>query len=155
MKNYLFVLIILISQNIFAQSGLAPLTVQKIMRDEKWIGTSPSNPRWSSDSRYLFFEWNPEKAVSDSVYYISRENTVPQKSSAEFLGSILNANNISYNSSRSTYTFSKDGDIYLADAKTGSLKLPTMKAIRYSHLMKQKLFTHEIKICLHGIWQVA
>ena len=88
MKNYLFVLIILISQNIFAESGLAPLTVQKIMRDEKWIGTSPSNPRWSSDSRYLFFEWNPEKAVSDSVYYISREYGA-EKLSAQFLDRYL------------------------------------------------------------------
>ena len=122
MKKYFFLLLILFSKNIFAQPVLAPLTVQKIMRDEKWIGTSPSNPYWSSDSRYLFFNWNPEKAISDSVYYITKENIVPQKASATFLQSVIDANNISYNNSRSQYTFSKDGDIYLTETKTGNQK---------------------------------
>lgn len=128
MKKYFFFLLILFSKNIFAQPGLPPLTVQKIMRDEKWIGTSPSNPYWSSDSRYLFFNWNPQKAVSDSVYYISKENDVPQKASAAFLQSVTEANNISYNNSRTEYTFSKEGDIYLTEIKTGNQKRITQTA---------------------------
>ena len=125
MKNYFFVLIILISQNISAQSGLAPLTVQKIMRDEKWIGTSPSNPYWSSDCRYLLFNWNPEKALSDSLYFISKENIAPQKASYEFLQTIASANSISYNSTRTAYTFSLNGDIFLADIKSGKQRRVT------------------------------
>jgi len=119
MKNYLFVLLLIFSKNIFSQNSLSPLTVQKIMRDEKWIGTSPSSPYWSSDSRYLFFSWNPEKTISDSVYYITKDNTVPQKTSASFLQSVIDANSITYNISRTAYTFSKDGDIFLTDTKTG------------------------------------
>jgi dipeptidyl aminopeptidase/acylaminoacyl peptidase len=128
MKKYFFLLLIVFSKNIFAQPVIAPLTVQKIMRDEKWIGTSPSKPYWSVDSKYLFFNWNPGKAISDSVYYITRDNTVPQKASAVLLQSILEAGNLSYNSSRSAYAFSKDGDIYIAETKTGKQKRITQTA---------------------------
>lgn len=34
---------------------LAPLTVEKIMRDQRWIGVSPSGFHWSADSKTLFF----------------------------------------------------------------------------------------------------
>src|SRR5882724_7365814 len=44
------------------QSPPGKLTVEKIMQDPKWIGTSPSDPYWSRDGKYLFFNWNPEKA---------------------------------------------------------------------------------------------
>src|SRR5579871_1907251 len=119
MKNLLLILLVLSFQNIFAQSGLAPLTVQKIMRDPKWIGTSPSSPYWSSDSKYLLFNWNPEKAVSDSLYYITKENVVPQKASFSFQQTITSANSMVYNNARTFYVFSKDGDIFLTEVKTG------------------------------------
>jgi len=89
------------------------------MRDPKWIGTSPSNPYWSSDSKYLLFNWNPEKALSDSIYYITKENTAPQKASFSFQQDVINSNTVSYNNARSAYVFSKDGDIFLTDVKTG------------------------------------
>jgi hypothetical protein len=38
----------------------AQLTVEKIMKDPKWIGTSPSNVFWSQDSKSVFFSWNPK-----------------------------------------------------------------------------------------------
>src|SRR5690606_41959024 len=50
----------------FAQ--LSPLTVEKIMRDPKWMGTSPSNYRWSDNSRFLYFNWNPEGKDKSQVY---------------------------------------------------------------------------------------
>ncbi len=128
MKKYLFFLLISFSQHIFSQSGLAPLTVQKIMRDEKWIGTSPSNPYWSSDSKYLFFNWNPEKAVSDSIYYITKDNLIPEKASAAFLRSITDAGTIVYNKNKSAFTFSKDGDIYITDTKSGKHRRITQTA---------------------------
>ncbi len=92
------------------------------MRDPKWIGTSPSSPYWSSDSKYLLFEWNPEKALSDSTYYISKENAVPQKASFGFQQTITGAGSVSYNSTRTAYVFSKEGDIYFIETKTGKQK---------------------------------
>ena len=103
----------------FSQNKLAPLSVEKIMRDPKWIGSSPSGISWSHDSKYLYFNWNPEKAAADSLYYISRENRVPQKTGYNQRETLLRNRDITYNSNRSSYVFSRDGDIFLADSKTG------------------------------------
>ncbi|HVY76021.1 MAG TPA: hypothetical protein VG890_14400, partial [Puia sp.] len=42
------------------------LTVEKIMRDPKWIGASPSRVFWSNDSHTVYFNWNPDDSPSDS-----------------------------------------------------------------------------------------
>ena len=92
------------------------------MQDPKWIGTSPSDPYWSWDGKYLFFSWNPEKAVSDSIYYITKEEPKPQKASFSLLNSTLPASAVSYNLTRTAVTYSRDGDIFIADPKTGKEK---------------------------------
>ncbi|HTI07913.1 MAG TPA: alpha/beta fold hydrolase [Puia sp.] len=101
----------------FSQTGR--LTVEKIMQDPKWIGTSPSDPYWSQDGKYLFFSWNPDKALSDSVYYITKEDRHPQKASYAFQQANVSAGAVSYNKARTTYIYSKDGDIFEVDVKTG------------------------------------
>ncbi|MDF2189969.1 prolyl oligopeptidase family serine peptidase [Paraflavitalea sp. CAU 1676] len=100
-------------------SSLAPLTVDKIMRDPKWIGTSPSNPEWSLDGKYLLFDWNPEKAVSDSVYFITPAALNPQKTTYAFREQVLDESSVVYNTKRTHYVFSRQGDIYLVEVKTG------------------------------------
>ncbi len=125
MKNFLFALVVFIYHPIFSQTTLAPLTVQKIMRDPKWIGTSPSNPYWSRDSKYLLFNWNPTKAMSDSAYYISTNNAAPEKASYSFQQSIVPASDITYNSAHSAYTYSEKGDIFFTDIKTGKQRRVT------------------------------
>jgi dipeptidyl aminopeptidase/acylaminoacyl peptidase len=96
---------------------LTELTVEKIMRDPKWIGTSPSNIRWSHDSKTLYFNWNPEKNPGDSLYKISLQNRTPQKvAKAERLalpGSGL------YNKAYTKMVYEKNGDIFLLDLPTG------------------------------------
>ena len=75
------ILLLLFSSSAFAQQ-LAPLTVEKIMRDPKWIGVAPSNAFWSEDGKQLYFNWNPDKNAGDSLYSISLTNKTPQKVSA-------------------------------------------------------------------------
>ena len=83
------------------------------MQDPRWMGTSPSNPFWSPDSRTLYFNWNPDNAASDSVYFITINNRVPQKSPAQW--GVINANNISWNNKGTAFVFTRQGDIYLYD----------------------------------------
>jgi len=109
----------LVSIPCIAQTQLGKLTVEKIMRDPKWIGSSPSNVSWSYDSKYVYFNWNPEKAIADSLYYISGLNPVPQKTSYQQRQSLLRARDITYNSNRTNFVYDRDGDIFFADAKTG------------------------------------
>ena len=89
------------------------------MRDPKWIGTSPSNLQWTADGKYLLFNWNPEKATTDSLYYITTTATVPQKSSWVFRKDAITENQIRYNAAHDQYVYAQDGDIYLAQVKTG------------------------------------
>ena len=115
---FLFLFLPVIS---FAQPKLDKLTVEKIMRDPKWIGASPSNPYWGADGKTLFFNWNPDNAPSDSLYFISTENKVPQKASIAQKQSVISANSIRYNQNKSAYAYAKNGDIFYKEIKTNNV----------------------------------
>ena len=102
---------------LLSQTELNKLTVEKIMRDPKWIGTSPSTPRWSTDSKTLFFSWNPDKALSDSLYFITTANKNPVKASVKQKRNLVFDNSVIYNTDRSAYIYSKDGDVFYTDLK--------------------------------------
>ena len=117
-RRQLVYFFIFISISVQAQEKLSVLTVEKIMRDPKWIGTSPSSPYWSYDSKNLFFNWNPEQVLSDSLYSISLINKTPEKVTAKQKPAILPASEITYNVSRTAYAYSKNGDIYCTEIKS-------------------------------------
>lgn len=108
-----------------ASAQLAPLTVEKIMRDPKWIGSSPSNVAWSQDGKYVFFSWNPTAAPADSVYYITTDQPTPRKASPGQALQWTNTGTYQYNRARTAFTFSKNGDIFFGDVKTGTIKQVT------------------------------
>ncbi|GGH22292.1 S9 family peptidase [Mucilaginibacter phyllosphaerae] len=106
----------------FAASAqkLEVLTVEKIMRHPKWIGVSPSNIRWSDDSKKIYFNWNPDKAERDELFYISPNNTKPQKAGlAERRDMVPEGGK--WNKARTLKTYEDDGDIYLWQANTGKV----------------------------------
>ena len=94
MRKIAFVLLLFIVTAAHSQQNSSRLTIEKIMRDPKWIGSSPSNPYWSADSKYLLFSWNPDKKVTDSVYYITPTSLTPQKTNYEFRQHLLTENAI-------------------------------------------------------------
>ncbi len=128
MRKISFIVLLFTTVTTLAQNQLAPLTVEKIMRDPKWIGTSPTGISWSRDSKYIYFNWNPEKAITDSLYYVSRDNMVPQKTTYAQRQSILRERDVNYNSNRSSYVYDKDGDIFMGDVKTGKERRITQTA---------------------------
>ena len=103
----------------FAQSP--ELTVEKIMRDPKWIGTSPSNPQWSHDSRTLFFSWNPNRSMADSTYYIKLPDKTPQKAAHSSFQE--HTNNRTYNRARTEFVFVKDNDIFYTNSKNETKRI--------------------------------
>ena len=115
-------LLLFITLSTFSQTTLGKLTVEKIMRDPKWIGTSPSALQWSADGKTLFFNWNPDKATSDSLYYITTGNKLPVKATVVQKQNLLSASALVYNRSRTVYLYSKDADIFYTDIKTGKTK---------------------------------
>lgn len=115
----IIVLVFLLTVNFSFAQVLGKLTVEKIMRDPKWIGTSPKDPSWTADGKYLLFSWNPEKAISDSVYYISSTDLVPKKSTIVFRKNEPAIYNVVFNTARTAYAYVNDGDLYYTDLKTG------------------------------------
>ena len=114
----------------FAFANAQTLTVEKIMRDPKWIGAQPSNVFWSQDSKSVYFSWNPDGKMSDSVYTFSVGTTTPQKAGYQEVQKVNALNNAVYNNSNTMMVYTYRGDLYLNDLKTG-------KTTRITH--KQKI----------------
>ncbi len=114
MKKYLVFFLFLSS--IAQAQQLAPLTVQKIMRDPKWMGNAPTNYRWSEDSKTVYFSWNPENKEKDQAYKVSvltnKPETTEDNAAEKAAGS-----NYTYNKDRSLGLSEKGGDIYLYNFK--------------------------------------
>ncbi len=102
-----------------AQS-LGELTVEKIMRDPKWIGSAPTGLNWSPDSKTVYFNWNPDKAAADSLYKITLQNRTPQKVSKNERLSLPSSFG-TYNRSFSRMLYEKNGDLFLLDIPSGKI----------------------------------
>ncbi len=124
---------------------LAPLTVDKIMRDPRWIGISPSSLFWSEDSKQVYFNWNPEKNPGDSLYTISLADRAPRKVAA-VTRRVLPSRSGSYNRSYTKKTYERNGDVCLHDLITGRITQVTFTSERetnpvFSGDEKKILFT--------------
>jgi dipeptidyl aminopeptidase/acylaminoacyl peptidase len=101
-----------------AQQRLAPLTVEKIMRDPKgWIGTSPTSPEWSEDGQRIYFYWNPDKALGDSLYVYSLAAKTVQKVTLQDRKARPSSAG-TYNRLRTQRVYAQNGDLFLMDCQT-------------------------------------
>ncbi len=117
MRKWFLPAIIFLSANAtYAQ--LSPLTVDKIMRDPKWMGTSPDRIFWGIDNQTVYFNWNPEKAMADSMYFIRTKDIQPHKTKAGERAMVNAWKNGTYNADHSLLAYSLYGDVYLMDTKT-------------------------------------
>lgn len=115
-----FIVAFLASLTTVAQSDLS---VQKIMQDPNWMGTFPSDVEWNEQSNVIYFDYNPEQNVSDSLYKISLKNTSEfQKVSLDEIKTRVSSNG-DYNDKRTAKLFVKSGDLYLYDIKKNQTKL--------------------------------
>ncbi|MCL6523923.1 MAG: prolyl oligopeptidase family serine peptidase [Thermoflavifilum sp.] len=133
MKTYAFLLLLIsFSTCLYAQT-LDSLTIEQIMSDPKWIGTSPSDPFWSADGKKLYFNWNPEKAISDSLYAITLTQHQPVKvSPAERLQALAQRSG-SYDHTYRNLVYSQLGQIYWLHIPTGRIRQITHTAEAASH----------------------
>ncbi|SEL46026.1 S9 family peptidase [Parapedobacter koreensis] len=120
---------------IYAQQGT--LTVEKIMRDPKWMGISPSGAFWDVGSNKLFFSWNPEAAETASLYYVTTSNHTPEQASDPERQGVIRQ--YSYDKSRSRIVFERAGDIYIRELKSGNESQLTKTVSRESN----PLFTND------------
>jgi dipeptidyl aminopeptidase/acylaminoacyl peptidase len=112
---------------------LTNLTVEKIMRDPKqWIGTSPTAIRWSEDSRTVYFDWNPDRNLSDSLYaYSLSEKKTSKVPPAE--RKKLPAGDGVYNPARTMKAYVKGGDLFLMNCQNFTVRQLTNTIERESN----------------------
>jgi dipeptidyl aminopeptidase/acylaminoacyl peptidase len=129
MRNNLLLLLLVISLTGNSQT-LGELTVEKIMRDPKWMGVAPTNLNWSPDGKTLYFNWNPVNAPSDSLYKITLQNRTPQKVSKKERLSLASPG--TYNKLYTKLIYEKNGDIFLLDVLSNKVTQVTNTVSRES-----------------------
>ncbi|AVR44651.1 S9 family peptidase [Christiangramia fulva] len=106
--------------NINAQKS--ELSVEKIMQDPLWMGTFPSDVNWGIESENIYFDYNPEGNLSDSIYKIKVQN--PQKilkvSPEEKRNRI--PSNGDFNDKRTEKVYSENGDLFIYNLKSSAKK---------------------------------
>jgi len=125
--------ILLFTGSLFSQKvdSLKTLTVAQIMQNPSWIGNLPSNVFWADNSKTVYFKWNPENTDSDSLYAVNIEDTIPYKVPAKLRKSMPSQYG-SYNKAHTEKVYTKDGDIFLLNIKTGKV-LQLTKTIAYEY----------------------
>lgn len=131
MKRLLTVLLIPICTATYAQK-LETLTVEKIMRDPKWMGVAPSNFRWSDDSKKLYFNWNPNNTDRDELFAITPANIKLAKINIDEQRSFTTDNG-EWNKPHTAKLYEKNGDLFLLDIKTGKTRQLTNTTERESN----------------------
>lgn len=104
------------------QSNAQTLTIEKIMQDPKWMGSSPTGVFWGTDGKTIYFSWNPEGKTSDSTYSFSLGSSTPKKTNyreSQMEGSAAGG---VYNNSYTMLVFTYLGDVYLRELKTGNTR---------------------------------
>lgn len=112
----LFTLLLLAGASAQAQQNSA-LSVEKIMRDQKWIGIAPTNFRWAADSKVLFFDWNPENKEKSEGFQVQAASLKREKSDEKLKNTAIGSDYI-YSGDRSVGIVEKSGDLYLYYPKT-------------------------------------
>ncbi len=124
-------IVFLLPINTFAQNS--SLSIEKIMRDPKWIGTSPKSLYWANNGR-LYFNWNPEQSEDDSLFFISINDHIPVKLPYHLRDKHISKDVIRYNSSGTSYCYNKNGDIIYVK-KLGIEPLQVTNTIEYENLL--------------------
>jgi dipeptidyl aminopeptidase/acylaminoacyl peptidase len=129
------------------------LTIEQIMQDQaQWIGTSPSDFKWSDSGDKIYFEWNPERDTLSSLYAYPLATEKIEKVSPEEKQQ-LSGRFSDFNTNRTQRVFVRDGNIILKDLKKGTEKQLTswlervsspefvMNDSKIAFTMKNNLFT--------------
>jgi dipeptidyl aminopeptidase/acylaminoacyl peptidase len=115
-KIYLLALAVLGYSSVFSQNQ-SQLSLTEIMKGSHFVGNLPQNIYWGEGSQTIYFSWNPEDELTNSLYKTNIQGIAPQKVSVEEERGLPSRG--SYNANRSEKVYAKQGDIYFLDLVRG------------------------------------
>ncbi|PHN02094.1 S9 family peptidase [Flavilitoribacter nigricans DSM 23189 = NBRC 102662] len=90
------------------------------MQGEDFVGYLPESVRWGTDSRTIYFSWNPDGDTLRSDYRIRVGENRPVKVTDEELKAMPGRG--SYNTDRDQMVYSRNGDLYWMETGTGKTR---------------------------------
>ena len=93
-------------------NGQSSLTIQQIMQGTKFVGNLPNNIYWGEHGEHLYFNWNPENNLGDSLYRISMTDHSPKMVSTQEKMKLPSKNG-SYNKDKTIKVYTKNGDLFI------------------------------------------
>ncbi|KIO76026.1 peptidase S9 [Pedobacter lusitanus] len=112
-----FCLLFLLGNSIVRAQDRPVLTVESIMRDQKWLGVSPTEYHWSGDSKTIYFKWNPEGKENSEPYRADVSSGKPVKTDEKLANQEIMPEYV-YNKDRSLGLSERAGDLYLYSFRT-------------------------------------
>jgi len=100
------------------------LQMEDIMQGNAFVGYQPGQPYWSDDSRSIYFMWNPDQAPSDSLYRYDLRSGNIEKVDPLTRESMPPPQAV-YSRNRSLMLYVRDGDLFLRDVASGSVRQVT------------------------------
>ncbi len=120
MKKYIFLIVIFVL-NLFTYADEPTrgwLTVEKIMQDPVWMGTSPQDVFWSEDGAKIYFKWRTGDDEGDSLYVVPADGGIPESVSLDEYRDLPSRRG-DYNRHNTKKVYEKYGDIFLFDIQAG------------------------------------
>ncbi len=99
------------------RNNLSELTIKDIMQGDGFVGHLPSHVNWSNNSDKIYFDWNPEAALSDSLYLYHLKNDKISKVDFETEYALASFDFV-FNTDKTKKVYTKHGDVFLVDVLT-------------------------------------
>jgi len=105
---------VLVVTTAFAQNQ-SSLSLTEIMKGNHFVGHLPSNIYWGENSQDIYFSWNPEDELLNSLYQTNVNGQAPQKVAIEQQKVLPSSRGGTYNKARTAKVYAKNGDLFLLD----------------------------------------
>ncbi|MEM1179636.1 MAG: prolyl oligopeptidase family serine peptidase [Acidobacteriota bacterium] len=110
------------------------LSLELIMSDPMWIGATPHSPYWSLDGETVYYE--RDRADSDGDRELVRLALNGDGEDEVVTGAAwasVDSDEVTFNGDRSAAVFTRHGDVFHRDLRSGSLRQLTRSAARESN----------------------
>ena len=120
LKRILFLIVFLVVTVYSFAQNQSNLSLTEIMQGHHFVGHLPQNIYWGEDSKTIYFNWNPEDELTNSLYQTDIKGQTPIKVNKDKLRALPPSRGGIYNTNKTKKLFTKNGDLFLLDLVNNS-----------------------------------